>query len=178
MRLERFAAVLTAAFFSSGALRAAEFPEWDRLAAQKGCLISAADVDFTIEGSLFEKKDWQLFFASAGKDERIFQALVGRFPSRRPTAIHICNFGNATEGEAAVFAAQQIVKRNWHAYDGDNEKIRRTARMNAASRAPLLKNVLSDKASCAELQRYFMKLYKSGKPMPVRKSSDGTAENF
>lgn len=113
MKRESFVTVLPAAVFFSIALFAAEFPEWDRLAAQKGCLISASDVDFTVEGSLFAKKDWQLFFASAGRDEGKFRALLDRFPSPRPTAVHICNFRNAAEGELAVFAAQQIVKRNW-----------------------------------------------------------------
>ena len=171
MRLERFLKVLPAAVFFAGALRAGDPPEWDRLAAQKGCLLSAADVGFTVEGSLFAKKDWQLFFASAGKDEGKFRALLDRFPSPRPTAVHICNFRNAAEGELAVFSAQQIVKRNWYAYDGDNDKIRRAARTNAASKALLLKDLLSDKAACAQLRGYFMKLYKSRKP-------SGAAEKF
>ena len=171
MRLKRFLKVLPVAVFFAGVLRAEESPPWDRLAAQKGCLISAADVSFTVEGSLFARKDWQLFFASAGKDEGIFRALLGRFSSPRPTEVHICNFRNATEGELAVFAAQQIVKRNWYAYDGDNDKIRRAARTNAASKALLLKDLLSDKAACAQLRGYFMKLYKSRKP-------SGAAEKF
>jgi len=152
--------VLLLSFAVACILSAAEDPLWEQLMKKEGCLVSAADVNFTTEGSVFGKSDWQAFFRAAEKDEKLFLFLVGKFGSRRPTGIHICNFRNATEGEAAVFAAQQIVKKNWYAYDGDDPGIKRTARKNAVSKALLLKDVLSDELLCAALRSYFVRQYR------------------
>ena len=130
--------------------------EWEALIGQEGCLISAADIRFSIEGSIFAKEDWQAFFASARKQEERFLYIIQQFSSRRPTRIHICNFRYATEGEVAVFAAQQIVRKNWYEYDGPEERIKEIARTDtAAGKALLVKEVLEDEALCTALQEYF-----------------------
>ena len=99
-------------------------------------------------------------FRSAEKDEKVFLFLVGKFASGRPTGIYICNFRNATEGETADFAARRIVKKNRFAYDGDDPGIKRTAQKTAASKALLLKEILSDELLCAALRSYLMRQYR------------------
>ena len=147
--------------FTATLLPAEEHRQWKSLTEQSGCLVSAADVGFSLEGSIFSRADWQQFFESARRDRKIFHFVVSRFSSERPTRIHICNFKNAAEGEVAVFAAQQIIGENWYSYNGNDEKLRRIAKKNVAARSQLLKDVLPDEKLCSVLQKYFMERYES-----------------
>lgn len=141
-------------------LVADEVISWDKLSSQEGCLISATDINFSIEGSIFAKKEWQLFFETARKEEKIYCHVIERFTSQNPTKIHICNFRNATEGELAIFAAQQIIKKNWFSYNDYNEDIKIIAKKNVKPKALLLKDILSKKELCIALQDYFVKQYR------------------
>ena len=152
--------IVLAFLLSFNSFCAEECSSWERLIANEGCLMSATDIDFTTSGSIFEKKDWQSFFQAARKDEKIFIFIIRKFSSRRPTQIHICNFRNATEGELAVFVAQQIVKKNWHVYNGDNCEIKRIVKKKVAAKVLLLPDILSDKSLCIALQRYFIEHHK------------------
>lgn len=131
--------------------------EWENLIRQEGCLISASDIHFSTEGSIFAKNEWKSFLKSAKEDGTWSRYVIRQFSSQRPTKIHICNFRNAMEGEVAVFAAQQIIRKNWFEYDGNNEKLKRIARKDAVSKSLLLKEVLEDKDLCWVLQEYFRK---------------------
>ena len=133
--------------------------EWEKLIGEKGCLVSASDVKYTLEGSVFAKADWQEFFKAAKNDERIFRFVLSRFPSRKPTDIHICNFRNATEGEVAVFAVQRIVGANWCDYDGYDAELKKITGAEVAAKVQQLKQVVENDRFCASLQRYFFRKY-------------------
>ena len=147
--------------FAANLLLAEEHRQWKNLTEQSGCLVSAADADFSLEGSIFSKADWQQFFESARRDRKIFHLVVSRFSSERPTRIHICNFKNAAEGEVAVFAAQQIIGENWYSYNGNDDRLRQIAKKKVAAKSQLLKEVLPDEKLCSVLQKYFMERYRS-----------------
>ena len=133
--------------------------EWQQLVKQEGCLSSSTDINYTIAGSVFEKKQWKNFLNSVQNDRRMFNLVVDKFDSRKATKLHICNFRNATEGEVAVFVIQRIVGKNWYSYDGNSNKLKGIAQKKAAAKVLLLKNVIEDKEMCNELQIYFKQQY-------------------
>lgn len=141
-------------------LYADESSDWEKLITKRGCLMSSTDINFTMAGSIFEKKDWQVFFEMARKDEKTFLYVISKFSSRRETEIHICNFKYATEGEVAVFVAQQIIRKNWYSYDGNDGGLRQMAGKNVVQKALLLNDILSDKIMCEALKKYFIEKYK------------------
>ena len=132
---------------------------WETLISRKGCLVSATDVGFTTEGSIFAAPEWQAFFDKAKRNGVLFRFIVDKFSSERPTEIHICNFRNATEGELAVFVVQRIMNRNWYAYDGGDDELKRIAGQDAAAKVQLLKPVLKNDRTRAALQNYFVREY-------------------
>ena len=132
---------------------------WESLISQKGCLVSATDVGFTTEGSIFAAPEWREFFDKAKRNGILFRFIVDKFSSERPTEIHICNFRNATEGELAVFVVQRIVNRNWYAYDGGDDELKRIAGQDAAAKVQLLKPALKNDRTRAALQNYFVREY-------------------
>ena len=107
---------------------------WQQLIEQEGCLLSSTDINYTISGSVFEKKLWKSFLNYAQNNKAVFYLIVNKFGSRKATKLHICNFRNATEGEVAVFVVQRIVGKNWYSYDGNNDKLKVIAQKKAAAR--------------------------------------------
>ena len=134
---------------------------WETLISRKGCLVSAVDVKYSTEGSIFAGREWQAFFDKAKRNGVLFRFIVDKFSSERPTEIHICNFRNATEGELAVFVVQRIVNRNWYAYDGGDDELKRIAGQDAAAKVQLLKPVLKNDRTRAALQDYFVQAYET-----------------
>ena len=134
---------------------------WETLISRKGCLVSAVDVKYSTEGSIFAGREWQAFFDKAKRNGVLFRFIVDKFSSERPTEIHICNFRNATEGELAVFVVQRIVNRNWYAYDGGDDELKRIAGQDAAAKVQLLKPALKNESTRAALQNYFVRAYET-----------------
>jgi hypothetical protein len=132
---------------------------WQQLIEQNGCLLSSTDINYTICGSVFEKKLWKNFLNYAQNNKAVFYLIVNKFGSRKATKLHICNFRNATEGEVAVFVVQRIVGKNWYSYDGNNDKLKVIAQKKVAAKVLLLKNVIEDKEMCKELQFFFKQQY-------------------
>ncbi len=132
---------------------------WQQLIEQEGCLLSSTDINYTISGSVFEKKLWKNFLNYAQNNKAVFYSIVNKFGSRKATKLHICNFRNATEGEVAVFVAQRIAEKNWYSYDGNNDKLKVIAQKKVAAKVLLLKNVIEDKEMCKELQLFFKQQY-------------------
>lgn len=132
---------------------------WDELTVSEGCLISATDIKFSTEGSVFRKKTWQSFIDRARKNKAVFEYILSRFPSEQATKIHICNFENATEGLLAVFVVQQIIHRNWYSYDGNDSIIIAERDKKVFPLYKGLKKILSNKEACSQLQSYFLKQY-------------------
>ena len=141
---------------------------WETLISRKGCLVSAVDVKYSTEGSIFAGREWQAFFDKAKRNGVLFRFIVDRFSSERPTEIHICNFRNATEGELAVFVVQRIVNRNWYAYDGGDDELKRIAGQDAAAKVQLLKPALKNERTRAALQNYFVRAYETNPPDAAR----------
>ena len=134
---------------------------WETLISRKGCLVSAVDVKYSTEGSIFAGREWQAFFDKAKRNGVLFRFIVDKFSSERPTEIHICNFRNATEGELAVLVVQRIVNRNWYAYDGGDDELKRIAGQDAAAKVQLLKPALKNERTRAALQNYFVRAYET-----------------
>jgi len=132
---------------------------WEELIEADGCLISATDIRFSTEGSVFRKKTWQSFIDRARKNKAVFEYILSRFPSEQATKIHICNFENATEGLLAVFVVQQIIHRNWYSYDGNDSIIIAERDKKVFPLYKGLKKILSNKEACSQLQSYFLKQY-------------------
>ena len=132
---------------------------WQQLIEQEGCLLSSTDINYTISGSVFEKKLWKNFLNYAQNNKAVFYSIVNKFGSRKATKLHICNFRNATEGEVAVFVAQRIAEKNWYSYDGNNDKLKVIAQKKVVVKVLLLKNVIEDKEMCKELQFFFKQQY-------------------
>ena len=133
---------------------------WEKLLGQQGCLMSASAVGFTTEGSVFSRPGWRELFRAAKTDEKLFDFIVGRIEGVCPTRLHICNFHNASEGEAAVFAAQQIIGRNWYDYDGDDAELTRIAGREVAAKVQLLRPVLENAETRAALRTWFLEAYR------------------
>lgn len=144
---------------------------WQQLIEQEGCLLSSTDINYTISGSVFEKKLWKNFLNYAQNNKAVFYSIVNKFGSRKATKLHICNFRNATEGEVAVFVVQRIAEKNWYSYDGNNDKLKVIAQKKAAAKVLLLKNVIEDKEMCKELQFFFKQQYNLKHCCPVKISA-------
>ena len=147
---------------------------WQQLIEQEGCLLSSPDINYTISGSVFEKKLWKNFLNYAQNNKAVFYSIVNKFGSRKATKLHICNFRNATEGEVAVFAVQRIAEKNWYSYDGNNDKLKVIAQKKAAAKVLLLKNVIEDKEMCKDLQFYFKRQYNLKNKVSQRSANNGS----
>lgn len=125
---------------------------WETLCEKPGCT----------GGKIFSRPEWRQFFARAKKDPALFEFLLSRFPSAKETKIHICNWGNASEGVLAVFAAERITGRSGLDYDGPDPGLRTAVReaRNAVPKHTPLKKVLAAPTSCAELRNFFRKAYR------------------
>lgn len=78
---------------------------------------------------VFQRPEWQDFFRAAGKDPKLFEILLSKFPDRGTTQIHICNWDNASQGVLAVMSAEVITGRSWMSYDGDDPEIRNAVKV-------------------------------------------------
>jgi len=132
---------------------------WDELTVSEGCLISATDIKFSTEGSVFRRKNWQRLIDLTKKDKGFFDYLINLFPSTKSTKVHICNWENSTEGLLAVFTIQQITRLNWNTYDGNNPLIVSEKNKNTYPKYRRLKKILANKNACKELQTYYSKKY-------------------
>ena len=52
---------------------------WQQLIEQEGCLLSSPDINYTISGSVFEKKLWKNFLNYAQNNKAVFYLIVNKF---------------------------------------------------------------------------------------------------
>ena len=110
---------------------------------------------------VFQRPEWRDFFRAANKDPKLFEFLLSKFPDRGTTEIHICNWGNASQGLLAVMSAEMITGRSWMSYDGDDPEIKsavKAAETHFPRHSPL-KKILANPKSCRELQIFFRRAY-------------------
>ncbi len=95
---------------------------WSSLISTEGCLVGSQDaIDGLGEGTCLAEKHWVEYLA-ARTDEKV-EFLIERMASTGPTVVHNCPFGNATEGELAVYALQHLTDKLWVDYPGPNPEI-------------------------------------------------------
>ena len=95
---------------------------WNALISTDGCLVGAQDaIDGPQDGSCFATQAWVDFLSDPTEEKLTF--LASRLSSEKPTKIHNCNVGNASEGEMAVFALQHLTKKLWVDYSGGNSAL-------------------------------------------------------
>jgi hypothetical protein len=95
---------------------------WNELISTDGCLLGAQDaIDNPHEGSCFATQPWVAFLSDPTHEK--LTLLASRLSSKKPTKIHNCNVGNASEGEMAVFALQHLTKKLWVNYSGGNSAL-------------------------------------------------------
>ena len=157
--MKRFSLLLFSVFLLTALSGGEEIPKgrapaaaWETLCEKPGCT----------GAKVFARPEWQRFFAEAKMGPALFEFLLSRFSSTKETKIHICNWGNASEGVLAVFAAERITGRSGLDYDGPDPGLKTAVReaRNVAPRHAPLKKVLAVPASCAELRKFFRKAYR------------------
>jgi len=88
---------------------------WTILKNKKGCLTGGQYVDngeFGSEGCVMTTTaEWKLFFDKPKNELTNF--LVNKLAERDTTKVHNCPLFMSTEGELAVYALQNIHKKNW-----------------------------------------------------------------
>jgi hypothetical protein len=95
---------------------------WLSLISTEGCLVGSQDaIDRLREGTCLAEKPWLEYLAHP-TDEKV-DFLIERMASSAPTKVHTCSFGNATEGELAVYALQHLTDKLWVDYSGSNQEI-------------------------------------------------------
>jgi hypothetical protein len=109
----------------------------------------------TIEGSIFQEKEWQRFFSLPSSSTVPF--LMERLRSKRKTNVHVCPFHMATEGELAVYATEHILKTNWLECDSKFIALRKIWTEKRKEMVnPLTPLVLDDTDARNELKEYFL----------------------
>jgi hypothetical protein len=144
---------------------------WETLIATEGCLVGSEDaIDGPGEGSCLREKPWRDYLATRTDEKVTF--LCQRMGSTAPTAVHTCSWGNATEGELAVYALQHHTDKLWRDYRGPNEEVvsaitgfkEAIAKGDAMSPQAVLWPLLASDSTRSSLGDYFRTPPAPGKP--------------
>ena len=111
-----------------------------------------------IGAKIFNNAEWQKYIVSIKNNTDHFEFLLSLFSKTDITKIHICSWENASQGVLAVMIAEKITGRTWLQYDGTNPIINKAIEQakNTFPQHAALKNILTDPASCRDLQKYFL----------------------
>ena len=121
---------------------------WEALISTQGCLGgSRNNLNGYHEGSCLAEKPW-VDYLSNRSDQKI-DFLLERMASTQPTNIHNCAFGNAMEGELAVYILQQLTGKLWFDYSGTNQEL--LAVVSAYNKAMEEGSLVSDHATLGEI---------------------------
>ena len=133
--------------------------EWWALCEAGNCLIGAQDwsPDGLGEETVLRNEAWQAFLGRPASETVPF--LMSRLDSITETWIHVCPFGNATEGEMAVYALQHILKANWTECNTTNGTVREAIVLHRTRRQDAVRTVLQNQKARPELKKYFLALY-------------------
>lgn len=121
---------------------------WNTLISTEGCLGgSQNNIDGAYEGSCLAEKPWVDYLSTQGEEKIDF--LIERMASTEPTKIHNCGFGNATEGELAVYILQHLTGKLWFDYSGSNADV--LAAVTVYKKAKEEGSLVSDQATLGEI---------------------------
>lgn len=138
---------------------------WNLMLNKESCLHSSIRVDCSIEDTVFASFEWKRILAVDHKVLAVF--LVGKLKSKDKTAICLCGFGNVEERYIALYALQQLVRRNFKdIYHGDSNTIIEAEKDKKKYASPSIyfdSAVLNDKKTADELKKVFIEYGESVK---------------
>jgi hypothetical protein len=86
---------------------------------KEGCLTGG---EFVIDGKfgnescvMTNSTEWQVFFTK--QESILIDFLINKIDKKDTTYIHVCPYFAAIEGELAIYALQNILKKNWFDLD-------------------------------------------------------------
>ncbi len=111
------------------------------------------------EESVLQEAKWQSFLSN--KPSNLVPFLASRIDSKRKTQVHACPWGNASEGELAVYICQHSIKKNWYELKTDSKNLRRYSRKSNRATANVIPFLLADASAREELKRCLINAAKS-----------------
>ncbi|MEP2935372.1 MAG: hypothetical protein ABJM06_06620 [Gilvibacter sp.] len=157
----------------NGNLKAPSPPAWDIVRAQsdsieqlwisfinsRACIggfqyVNETSRPITPNRLAFNRHDWS---ALAKKDPKVLtEFLMIKFDDTTKTTLHVCPFFQATTGEMAVYALQQIHKINWYDFKEFNQYKDRDYLSASDQPQMWLRSILSDQSERKKLEQLFL----------------------
>ena len=103
---------------------------------------------------VFNNKEWITF--SSYKKGQLTNFLVKQLADTTKTKVHTCPFFNATNGEMAIYALQQIHNKNWYDIDEFIEYKSKVSKNAQEQKQIWLQNILKTDANRKKLAEYFL----------------------
>lgn len=141
--------------------------DWKVLISTKQCISTYTDKSGEMrEGNALRSYAYQNFFNSTTKKE-IIEFLISKLSSTAKTNLHICPYENATEGELAVYALENITKLKIFDYSGNNKLLTEEVILQKKIKAKevqyehrnhyqsVIRRILSDEEARNALSHYF-----------------------